>query len=165
MPRDAADKILNQWSAERPELDTAALGIVIRIMSLNRTFAKEATAALEPLDLELWEYDVLSALRRQGSPFVLPATRLARESELSSGAMTNRIDRLEDRRLVRREADPSDRRGVRVVLTRDGKRIIDKAIRYRLEAASRHLRSLGAKERKRLADLLRTVVIDVGRDG
>lgn len=164
MPRDAADNILDQWSAERPELDTAALGIVIRIMSLNRKFAKEASAALEPLNLELWEYDVLSALRRQGSPFTLPATRLAKESELSTGAMTNRIDRLEDRGLVRREADPDDRRSVRVALTRNGKRIIDEAIRHRLDAATEHLRALSAEEQASLAGLLRAVVLDVSRD-
>ena len=163
MPMDATDKILDQWSAERPELDTAALGIVIRIMSLNRKFARAASAALEPLDLELWEYDVLSALRRQGSPFALPATRLARESELSTGAMTNRIDRLEDRGLVRRDADPDDRRSVRVVLTANGKRMIDEAIRYRLDAASDHLRALSADDQTRLAALLRTVVLDVSR--
>ena len=98
--KDAVDEILEQWSEERPELDTASLGVVIRVMSLYREFLRQATSALEEVDLELFEYDVLSALRRQGKPFALPATALARATGLSSGAMTNRVDKLEDRGLV-----------------------------------------------------------------
>lgn len=160
MEKDSIDAILDQWSAERPELDTAPLGVVIRVMSLHRSFSRQATAALEPLDLELWEYDVLSALRRQGDPFGLPATRLARESELSSGAMTNRIDRLEERGLVRREPDPVDRRSVLVLLTAAGQAIIDRAISCRLEAAREQLGCLSTRERRQLSDLLRRVVLD-----
>jgi hypothetical protein len=63
---DAVDDILQQWSEERPELDTAPLGVVIRVMALYRSFYRDASKALLPLKLELWEYDVLSALRRQG---------------------------------------------------------------------------------------------------
>ena len=100
MEKDAIDQILDQWSEEKPELNTAALGVVIRVMTLFRRFSREAADALEPLGLELWEYDVLSALRRQGRPFALSASGLARETELSTGAMTNRIDGLESRGLV-----------------------------------------------------------------
>lgn len=159
MRKDAVDDILDQWSEERPELDTAALGVVIRVMTLNRTFSREAAKALELLGLELFEYDVLSALRRQGEPFALPATGLARETDLSTGAMTNRIDRLEERGLVEREADKSDRRSVIVRLTRSGKRAIDDAIQVRLDAARAGLADLKKGERKQLADLLRTVVL------
>ena len=100
IPKDAVDEILEQWSEERPELDPDSLGVVIRVMSLYREFHRQATAALKPLGLELFEYDVLSALRRQGKPFELAATALARETGLSTGAMTNRIDKLEGRGLV-----------------------------------------------------------------
>ena len=100
MERDPIDEILDQWSEERPDLDTASLGVVIRVMTLYRAFRRQADRALEPLDLELWEYDVLSALRRQGGPYTLPATRLARETDLSTGAMTNRIDRLDAHTLM-----------------------------------------------------------------
>ena len=157
--KDAVDEILDQWSEERPELDTAALGVVIRVMSLNRRFAREAALALEDLDLELFEYDVLSALRRQGEPFSLAATQLARETELSSGAMTNRIDRLQDRGLVKRGPDPSDRRSVIVRLTRRGREAIDEAIHVRLEAAREGLEDLTKTELRQLARLLRAVVL------
>jgi DNA-binding MarR family transcriptional regulator len=159
MEKDPIDEILDQWSDERPDLDTASLGVVIRVMTLYRSFRREATRALESLDLELWEYDVLSALRRQGSPYVLPATRLARETDLSSGAMTNRIDRLETRGLVRRRPDPSDRRGVNVSLTARGRKLIDKAIQYRLDSARDSLRALSPAQQRQLARLLRVAVL------
>jgi len=157
MKKDAVDDILEQWSEERPELDTASLGVVIRVMSLYRAFVRQATGALEPLGLELFEYDVLSALRRQGKPYALPATRLADATGLSSGAMTNRVDRLEERGFVRRRRDRKDRRGVVVLLTASGRRAIDKAIQLRLDAADESLRRINSKERKELAALLRKV--------
>jgi DNA-binding MarR family transcriptional regulator len=155
MKKDVVDDILEQWSEERPELDTASLGVVIRVISLSREFLRQATAALAPLDLELFEYDVLSALRRQGRPYALPATGLARETGLSSGAMTNRIDKLEARGFVRRKADPTDRRAVIVSLTSAGKRTIDNAMQLRLDTADESLQGLNSRERIRLANLLR----------
>lgn len=160
MSKDIVDDILAQWSEERPELDTASLGVVVRIMTLNRSLAREATWALEPLDIELFEYDVLSALRRQGRPFALPATGLAQETGLSTGAMTNRIDKLEGKGLVRRESDQSDRRSVVVSLTPAGKKLIDDAIQLRLDAADDSLRALTRREKRDLANLLRKAGID-----
>lgn len=157
MTNDAIDDILEQWSDERPELDTASLGVVIRVMSLYRRFHREAGRALEPMDLELFEYDVLSALRRQGKPFALAATQLARETGLSGGAMTNRVDKLDQRGLVQRSDDEVDRRTVIVSLTAAGKRTIDEAIKLRLEAADNSLDGLSASERRQLATLLRKV--------
>jgi|SRR5210317_2153215 DNA-binding MarR family transcriptional regulator len=157
MKTDAVDDILEQWSEERPELETESLGVVVRIMSLSRAFLRQATEALAPLELELFEYDVLSALRRQGHPFGLPATGLAKETGLSSGAMTNRIDKLEERGLVSRNPDASDRRAVIVALTPDGKRAIDEAIQLRLDAADESLQGLSSKEIGNLASLLRKI--------
>ncbi len=162
--KDAVDEILEQWSDERPELDTASLGVVIRVMSLYRDFLRQATQALEEVNLELYEYDVLSALRRQGKPFSLPATGLARETGLSGGAMTNRVDKLEARGFVRRDRDKDDRRGVVVSLTGRGKRKIDAAIQVRLDAADESLAGISASERARLADLLRKVSLTSAGD-
>jgi DNA-binding MarR family transcriptional regulator len=159
MKNDAVDDILGQWSSERPELDTASLGVVIRVMALNKLFAREAAAALDRLGIELFEYDVLSALRRQGKPYALPATGLARETGLSSGAMTNRIDRLESKGLVRRQTDAADRRCVVVALTDAGKKLIDEAIQFRLDVADEGLRSVSREELAALAALLRKVCL------
>lgn len=157
MNKDAVDEILEQWSEERPELDTASLGVVVRVMALNKSLVREATSALGPLDIELFEYDALSALRRQGKPFALPATGLAQETGLSTGAMTNRIDKLEAKGLVCRRSDNADRRSVVVSLTPEGKKLIDKAIQIRLDAADESLQSLSRRERSDLAGLLRKV--------
>ena len=165
MSRDAVDDILEQWAEERPELDPASLGVVIRVMSLYRTFHRQATAALKPLGLELFEYDVLSALRRQGKPFQLSATALARETGMSTGAMTNRIDKLEARGLVVRRTGEKDRRSVVVSLSREGRRLIDEAIRLRLDAADDSLQGISKAERRRLADLLRKVRLGLASDG
>ncbi len=159
MNKDAVDDILEQWTGERPELDTASLGVVIRIMSLHKEFLRQATLALEELDLELYEYDVLSALRRQGKPYALAATSLARETGLSTGAMTNRVDKLEARGLVERRPDENDRRGVFVLLTGRGRRKIDAAIQFRLDAADESLAAMSAGDRARLAELLRQVCL------
>lgn len=157
MQKDAVDDILEQWSEERPELDTASLGVVIRVMSLHRDFARQADEALLPLQLELFEYDVLSALRRQGRPYAMQATALAKSTGLSSGAMTNRIDRLESRGLVRRRPDKHDRRAVVVSLTSAGQRTINKAIQLRLVAADDSLNGITPRERQQLAALLRKI--------
>jgi len=157
MRKDAVDDILEQWSEERPELDTASLGVVVRVMSLNRAFLRQVTDALAPLDMEQFEYDALSALRRQGRPYALPATGVAKETGLSSGAMTNRIDKLESRGWVRRKADKNDRRAVIVSLTAAGVRAIDDAIQLRLNAADESLQGLSRRERSALAALLRKV--------
>lgn len=159
MQKDVIDEILDQWSEERPDLDTASLGVVIRVMTLYRAFSRQAARALERLDLELWEYDVLSALRRQGEPYALPATRLARETDLSSGAMTNRIDRLEAERLVRRVSDPQDRRRVLVQLTTRGRKLVDEATAARFEAASAALAGLSKVQQARLDGLLRELLL------
>ena len=160
MKNDAVDDILEQWLEERPELDTASLGVVVRVMSLYKTFLRQASNALLPLDLELFEYDVLSALRRQGQPYALAATGLAKETELSSGAMTNRVDKLEGRGLVRRRPDATDRRGVIVSLTARGRNVIDQAIQLRLDAADESLGNISRRERKDLALLLRKIQND-----
>jgi DNA-binding MarR family transcriptional regulator len=157
MKKDVVDDILEQWSEERPELETESLGVVIRVTSLSRAFLRQATEALAPMELELFEYDVLSALRRQGRPYELPATGLAKETGLSSGAMTNRIDKLESRGFVTRKADKSDRRAVIVSLTSEGKQAIDDAIQLRLDAADESLKGLSGRELSDLAKLLRKV--------
>jgi DNA-binding MarR family transcriptional regulator len=159
---DQVDRLLNQWANERPELDWSGLSVVVRVLFLSKVFRQSAERALAPLKLKLWEYDVLSALRRQGPPFQLPATALARASMLTTGAMTNRIDRLEERGLVIREMEPSDRRGVNVRLTGRGRELTDAAIEARFTAANEQLQVLSPAERRAVSDGLRKVLMAVG---
>ena len=162
MKEDVVDLLLRQWGRERPELDVSALSVVVRIQLLAKMLRRQTERQLAPFGLGVWEYDVLAALRRQGRPFELPATMLARETLLSTGAMTNRIDRLETRGAVRRRHDPADRRCVLVSLTPAGRRLVDAAIQSRLEAADVTLSALTPAARRRLADLLRRLSSEVG---
>ena len=90
MAQDSVDKLLDQWRGERPELDVSGLGLVVRVELLAKRFQRASAHALAKLGLKTWEYDVLSALRRQGAPYDLPATELARSSLLTSRAGTSR---------------------------------------------------------------------------
>ena len=156
---DVVDELLAEWTQQRPELDCQALSIVVRVQLLAKLLGRDAEQALAPLELKLWEYDVLSALRRQGRPYLMPATELARASMLSTGAMTTRIDRLEEKGLVAREAHSADRRGVNVRLTPVGRRLIEKALEARLSAAEDQLASLGDPERRDVSQGLRKILL------
>lgn len=155
---DAVDQLLAEWRGQRPELDCEALGIVVRVQLLGKLLRRDAEKALKPLSLKLWEYDVLSVLRRQGKPFRMSASALAEAAVLTSGAMTTRIDGLERRGWVSRQPDPLDRRGVQVRLTPAGRKLIDQAIAARLEAANQQLEQLTERERKVIAGGLRKLL-------
>ena len=99
---DRIDNLVDQWMGQRPDLDSSALDIVARVQELAKLLRRDEDNRLAALKLKMWEYDVLSTLRRQGEPYALPASKLAKETMLSSGAMTNRVDRLEQRKLVTR---------------------------------------------------------------
>jgi DNA-binding MarR family transcriptional regulator len=159
---DRIDHLLGQWSTERPELDCSGLDVIARVQDAAKLLRRGEDEALEALDLKMWEYDVLSALRRQGDRCSLTATALARESLLSSGAMTHRIDRLAMRGLVTREPDPDDRRGVRVALTPAGRELADKALEARLTVADLHIAGLTVEERAGISSGLRKLMAAIG---
>ncbi len=155
---DTVDLLLSQWRTERPDLDVSALGISIRIEVLSKLLRRYTAASLAEVGLKTWEYDVLSALRRQGKPFSLPATELANASLLTPGAMTTRIDQLEAERLVKREPDPDDRRGVLIKLTPKGRAAVDRAIEARLEAAEFAIEGMTKKDRSAAEGTLRALL-------
>lgn len=156
---DPVDTLLDQWHQQRPELDVTGLSVAVRVELVAKLLRRGTEKALAKVGLKSWQYDVLSALRRQGRPFELPATELARASFLSSGAMTTRIDHLETQGFVARSPDPHDRRGVRVRLTATGRKIIDAALQARLTAAERSVRVLNARERKDIESSLRKLLL------
>ncbi len=162
MEADSVDRLLDQWRHERPELDVAGLGLAVRIEMLAKLLQRTTAETLSEIGLKPWEYDVLSALRRQGPPYELPATGLAKASLLTSGAMTTRIDHLEAQGLVRRTADPTDRRGVRVGLTPRGIRLVDNAIEARFAAAAQSVASLTVRDRAALEGGLRKLLLALG---
>ncbi len=151
--------MLQQWASERPGLDVSALAVVVRLQHLGKLLGLRANRALKQHGLKHWEYDVLSVLRRQGEPFALPATDIARAVHLSSGAMTTRIDGLEKRGLVERRQSNSDGRSVVVSLSGAGRQLIDKAIHTRLDDAVDAMQAVPHADRQQLAASLRHMLL------
>ena len=160
MPKDTVDELLQQWADERPGLDVSALGVVVRLQHLGKLLGRRTNRALKRHGLKHWEYDVLSVLRRRGKPYEMPATDIARAVHLTSGAMTTRIDGLEERALVRRRQSEDDGRSVLVRLTASGLTLIDQAIETRLADANSAMAHVPERERRQLADWLRRMLVD-----
>ena len=126
--RDEVDDLVAAWRAQRPDLDVEPMQVLSRISRLARHLDIARRGAFAEHELESWAFDVLSALRRQGPPFQLTPGALLRATLVTSGTMTNRIDRLAAEGLVRREPDPRDKRGVLVTLTDRGQERVDAAL-------------------------------------
>jgi DNA-binding MarR family transcriptional regulator len=151
---DPIDRIREQWARERPDLDTRGFALTGRLLVVGKLLERRVTRVLAPLGLSLWAFDVLATLRRQPPPHRLTPTALSRAVLLTPGAMTNRIDRLEADGLVRRESEPSDRRGVRVVLTEVGRELVDRALAVRFAEAESVAALLPERDRATMERLL-----------
>jgi DNA-binding MarR family transcriptional regulator len=156
--RDEVDDLIEAWERERSDLDLAPVAVFSRISRLARRLDLARRDAFTKHGIEPWEFDVLAALRRAGAPYELSPGRLLRETLVTSGTMTNRVDRLAARGYVERYPDPADRRGVLVRLTREGKAAVDAAFEALLEAEAVLLADLSDRDRTRLASLLRTLL-------
>jgi DNA-binding MarR family transcriptional regulator len=156
--RDEVDDLVAAWRAQRPDLDVEPMQVLSRISRLARHLDIARRGAFADHGLEPWEFDVLSALRRQGPPFQLTPGALLRATLVTSGTMTNRIDRLATAGLVRREPDPTDKRGVLVTLTEQGVAKADAALADLLRRERALLADLDRGERQHLADLMRILL-------
>jgi len=158
---DEVDRIVAAWRRERPDLDVAPLEVLSRVSRLARHLDLMRRGAFARAQLDPWEFDVLSALRRAGEswyPYQLAPGALGTQTRVTSGTMTNRIDRLEERHLVERLPAPGDRRGVLVRLTDAGARRVDAAMGDLLDLERALLTDLPVSDREELADLLRVLV-------
>jgi DNA-binding MarR family transcriptional regulator len=156
--QDEVDRLVAAWARERPDLDVGPLEVLSRVTRLARHLDRARRGAFEAHDLEVWEFDVLAALRRAGSPYVLSPGQLLAQTLVTSGTMTNRVDRLESRGLVQRLPDPADRRGVHVRLTPRGKESVDAALADLLARERELLASLTGAGQQELSTLLRALV-------
>src|ERR1700761_600167 len=145
--RDEVDRLVDAWRRERPDLDVSPLEVLSRVTRLARYLDRARRTAFAAHELALWEFDVLSALRRSGPPYRMSPGALLNQTLVTSGTMTNRIDRLTERDLVRREPDPNDRRGVLVVLTRTGLDTVDAALTDLLTSEQELLAGLTERQR------------------
>jgi DNA-binding MarR family transcriptional regulator len=156
---DEVDRIVAAWRRERPDLDVGPLDVLSRVSRLARHLDRARAAAFSEIGLEGWEFDVLSALRRAGEPYELSPGQLVTQTLVTSGTMTNRVDRLTARGLVERLPDPRDRRGVIVRLTDAGRSRVDDALAGLLAREHHLLADLGDDDRDRLSHLLRQLVL------
>jgi DNA-binding MarR family transcriptional regulator len=156
--RDEVDEIVARWRSERPDLDVAPLHVLSRVSRLARHLDRARRAAFAAHGLETWEFDVLSALRREGAPYQLSPGALLRATLVASGTMTNRIDRLAAAGMVSRSRDPQDKRGVLVQLTDEGRKTVDAAMSDLLARERLILTGLSAGQQADLAGLLRILL-------
>jgi len=156
---DEVDRIVAAWGRERPDLDTAPMAVLSRVTRLARHLDLARRGAFARHGLTMWAFDVLSALRRAGAPYRLSPGALVTSTLVTSGTMTNRIDRLVGRGLVRRRPSPEDRRGVLVELTPAGLERVDAALADLLDSERHLLAALSDAQRAALAGLLKALVV------
>ena len=161
---DIVDRIVQEWTVERPDLDLDPLGIFSRVTRISKRLAKARSNAFERSGLNAWEFDVLSVLRRSGEPYRQSPKVLLRETLVSSGTMTNRIDGMVKRGLVHRSPDPGDGRGVLVEITPLGLTLVDAAMTRLTDAEEHLLGALSRPERDRLTMLLRKLSVSLEAD-
>lgn len=159
MERDEVDELVEAWHRERADLDLAPVEVFSRVGRLARLLDKARREAFSVHRIELWEFDVLAALRRAGRPYQLTPGALLRQTLVTSGTMTNRVDRLALRGFVERSPDPRDRRGVLVGLTASGKKVVDGAFESLLASERTLLAALSDDDHAQLASLLKRLMV------
>lgn len=160
--RDAVDRIVEEWEAERPDLDSSPIAVVGRVSRLARHLERRLAENFAAHGIEEWMYDVMATLRRIGPPHELCAGELVARTMVTTGAITNRVDRLVERGLVERWPDPADRRKVVVRLTPAGIAKVDEVAGPHLAIEDELLGPLSARQREALASTLRTLLVHLG---
>jgi DNA-binding MarR family transcriptional regulator len=159
MTSDAIDGLVGQWNLERPDLDVSPAHVLLRITRLYLLQSASFAEVFGRFGMTFGEYEVLAALTRSGPPYRLKPGELVGALVLSSGAVTNRIDRVEAAGLVERLPDPYDRRGTLVALTAKGRTVVDEAVRAHLANEERLLGALSSADRAQLTRLLRKLLL------
>lgn len=161
---DEVDLILAAWARELPDVDVSPLGSLSRLSRLARHLDRARSDAFAAHELEVWEFDVLAALRRAGPPYELSPGELIRQTLSTSGTMTNRVNRLEARGLVVRQPNADDRRGVLVRLTDAGRDRVQDALADLLTFERGVLAAVDPDEREHLVVLLRRLLAPFERN-
>lgn len=160
---DAIDELRGQWRRERPDLEHLdAMALVGRIKRADHLLSKGMKTVFVEYGLEFAEFDVLATLRRVGAPHELTAGGLIKTAMVTSGAITNRLDKLERKGLIERNPDPTDRRAIRVRLTEAGLDLVDRAVVAHVENEERMLAALTPGDRAALDGALRRLLVSLG---
>ncbi|NDJ81619.1 MarR family transcriptional regulator [Vibrio campbellii] len=155
---DAIDRVVSQWAKEKPELDTEPMAIMGRLMRIAKHMENHVAELHKRYDLKMGEFDVLATLRRSGQPYRLTPSELISSMMLTSGAMTNRLDKLEKKGLIAREHSKEDRRSVTVELTAKGFELIDSLIEQHLQAQHELMGSLSGAEKGQVNQALKLLL-------
>ena len=157
--RDHVDHLIEQWQEVRPDLDVSPMAVIARISRLCRILERDVEAIYAEFGINRAQFGVLAALRRAGPPYRLSPTALYSSLLITSGAVTNRLERLAAAGLVRRMKDPTDGRSLLVALTPRGRRLIDRVVALHYDRERELLASLSARQRAELADVLRGLLL------
>ncbi|MGH2455922.1 MAG: MarR family winged helix-turn-helix transcriptional regulator [Candidatus Limnocylindria bacterium] len=160
---DGVDRMLEIWRTELPDIDLATEGVVERIQKLNKYLDRTMNETLAQFNIDRGEWRLLGALRRSGPPYRRTPGNLADDLGLSSGAMTNRLDRLEAAGLVRRLPDPIDRRSLQVELTDAGWRAWQDSVGAQAQKEALIASALDPAEKEQLNALLRRLMLEFER--
>lgn len=156
---DRAAKAVAQWRRERPDLDVGPMELLGRLNeAANRVSRGRQAPVMAGFGLQPGEFDVLATLRRSGAPHALTPTELYESTMVTSGAMTNRLDRLEQAALIVRRPNPADRRGLLIELTPKGKDLIDRAVTTHVAGQHETVAGLTQQERQALSALLAKLI-------
>jgi DNA-binding MarR family transcriptional regulator len=158
---DSVDRIVSQWNSVRPDLDMTPINVIGRVSRLSRLVDRVLATNFARAGIESWMYDVLATLRRSGEPYELAAGELVRQTMVTTGAITNRIDRLEGRGLVER-VGAADRRKVIVRLTQRGLDLVEEVVDAHMATERDILDALSPRQQRELASLLRTTLLALG---
>ena len=156
---DHVDHLIEQWQQVRPDLDVSPMAVIARISRLCRILERDVEAIYAEFGINRAQFGVLAALRRAGPPYRLSPTALYSSLLITSGAVTNRLERLATAGLVRRIKDPADGRSLLVALTPRGRRLIDRVVALHYERERELLTSLSDRQRTELADVLRRLLL------
>lgn len=155
---DAVDAILEQWQQQRPQLDTRLMGPIGRLKRSAALLQQQLDRVFSEFDLSAWEFDVLATLRRSGAPYSLAPTQLFSALMVTSGTMTHRMNQLEKRALIERQANPQDARSKLVALSPAGLQLIDQALEAHVANQRRILAGLDADAVDQLDHSLRQLL-------
>ncbi|AAV88678.1 MarR family transcriptional regulator [Zymomonas mobilis subsp. mobilis ZM4 = ATCC 31821] len=159
--RDHVDFVVAQWADVMPELDASSMEIFGRMIRVQKHLERLRSEALSQYGFKEGEFDVLATLRRSGSPYRLTPTELYRSLLITSGAMTNRLVRLESAGMIERIADSQDKRSSQVALTEKGKALIEQAVKTHTEVQNGVLDGLEPEQRQILAGLLKKILLNL----
>jgi DNA-binding MarR family transcriptional regulator len=156
--QDATGRVVEAWGRERPDLDASSLEIFSRVTRLAKYLDQARRESFERHGLQGWEFDVLAELRRAGAPYELTPGQMSQALLLSTGAMTNRLNRIEAAGLIKRLGNPADKRVVRVRLTKAGREAVDSALADLLARESELLEPVSATNRERVGGTLAVIL-------